>query len=52
MSNRSVEGDVMVEGLENRTFTTKMRGYDPDEVQEFLADGPQRLPKASARPTP
>lgn len=38
MSSKSVEGEVRLEELENRAFTTKMRGYDPDEVQAFLAD--------------
>lgn len=37
MAQGPMEDDVMLEGLEDRTFTTKMRGYDPDEVRALLS---------------
>ncbi|HVM33728.1 MAG TPA: DivIVA domain-containing protein [Actinomycetota bacterium] len=33
-----VQADITPESFENRTFTTKLRGYDPDEVNEFVAE--------------
>lgn len=33
-----MQADITPEGLENQTFTTKLRGYDPDEVHAFLAE--------------
>ena len=33
-----MQADITPESFENRTFTTKLRGYDPDEVNEFVAE--------------